>query len=119
MKTQDLFEQRGNTSIAGVLDTIRNIYAGTREGSSPRLCHVHTARNIDVTRPNDKVVLYGFGNTVVHSALLRDGEVMDQYVGTSSTKLLPSGNLQINVRGNTDELEPVYSVSVGEFVKHI
>lgn len=117
MKTQDLFEQRGNTSVSGVLSTISSIYNGeSRPGTSPKLCHAHTAKNIDPTHSNDEIVLYGFGDTVVHSALLRNGELVDQYAGVTSSKLLPSGNLQINVRGSIDELEPVYSVSVADFL---
>lgn len=117
MKTQDLFEQRGNTSIQGVLATIASIYNGTRVGSNPKLCHVHTASSIDANRPDDMIVLYGFGDTVAHSAVVRDGNLVDQYAGVTSSKLMRSGNLQINMNGNIDVLEPVYQISVGDFLE--
>ncbi len=117
MKIQDLYES-GNTSVTGVLNTIRAIYANKRIGTSPKLCHAHTAQNIDPASPADVIVLYGFGTTVVHSALLHGGQLVGQYAGVTTSKLLPSGNLQINVNGNIDELEPVYSVSVGDFLEN-
>lgn len=119
MKIQDLLTERsGNTSVQGVLATIRNIYNGNRPQTSVRLCHHHTAMNIDANKPNDQIVLFGFGDIVVHSALLRDGQLVDQYAGVTASKLLPSGNLQVDIRGNVDELEPVFSVSVGEFLTY-
>lgn len=117
MKIQELYES-GNTSVTGVLNTIRSIYSGTRTNTSSKLCHAHTARNIDPSTPTDTIVLYGFGDAVVHSALLRNGQLVDQYAGVTSSKLLPSGNLQIDIRGNVDELEPVYSISVGDFLEN-
>lgn len=119
MKTQDLFERAGNTSIAGVLNTIVNIYQGKRTNTSPRLCHMYTASNIDPAHPADQIVLFGYGDSVVHSAVIRNGAIVHQYEGVSSSELLPSGNLQINTRGNLDELEPVYSISVGRFLKFV
>ena len=118
MKVQDLYES-GNTSVTGVMNTIRAIYTGTRGNTSPKLCHAHTAQNIDPDAPSDMIVLYGFGDTVVHSALLRGGQLVDQYAGVTSSKLLPSGNLQVNIRGSIDELEPVFSLSVGDFLENV
>lgn len=119
MKLQDVYEQKGNTSIAGVLTTIRDIYLGRRSKTSPKLCHVHTASNIDPAHPADQIMLFGYGEMVVHSAISRSGELVDKYAGVSSSKLLPSGNLQINVRGSIDELEYVYGISVGDFLSSI
>lgn len=120
MKIQDLYEKNsGNTSVTGVLSTIRDIYQGSRLKTSPKLCHAHTAKNIDSSTPTDTIVLYGFGDTVVHSALLRNGQLVDQYAGVTSSKLLSSGNLQVDVRGNVDELGPVYSISVGDFLENV
>lgn len=116
MKIQDLYES-GNTSVTGVMNTIRAIYTGKRADTSPKLCHAHTAKNIDPSQLDDVIVLYGFGNTVVHSAILRGGELVDQYAGATSSKLLPSGNLQIIIRGSIDELEPVFSMSVEDFLE--
>lgn len=119
MKLQDVYEQSGNTSIAGVLTTIRNIYLGNRSKTNPKLCHAHTAGNIDPAHGDDQITLFGYGSMVVHSALIRDGELVDQYAGVSSSRLLPSGNIQINVRGSIDELERVYSISVNDFLSSI
>lgn len=118
MKIQDLYES-GNTSVTGVMNTIRAIYAGSRFKTNPKLCHAHTAKNIDPSQPDDVIVLYGFGDTVVHSALLRGGQLVDQYAGVTASKLLPDGNLQISVRGSIDELERVFSMSVGDFVETV
>lgn len=120
MKLRDLQETTSsNISVLGVMLTILNIYRGNRPNTSAQLCHAHTARNIDPNTPTDMIVLYGFGDTVVHSALLRNGELVDQYAGVTSSNLLPSGNLQVTVRGNIDELEPVYSISVDEFLEKL
>lgn len=120
MKTQDLFEQPGNTSVSGVMNTIRTIYLGSRPKTNAKLCHAHTAGSIDPTRPNDMIVLFGFGTTVVHSALVSDGKLNDSYQGASSTQLMPNGNLKITLPGgNTDELEPVFSMSVRDFLQSI
>lgn len=119
MKIQELIQEKwsGNASVPGVLDTLRNIYVGIRTNTSAKLCHAHTARNIDPNHPDDTIVLFGFGDTVVHSALVRSGKIVDRYEGVTSSTLLPSGNLQINVRDNIDELEPVFSIRVGEFLE--
>lgn len=118
MKIQDLYES-GNTSVTGVMNTIRAIYAGSRIKTNPKLCHAHTAKNIDPSQPEDVIVLYGFDTTVVHSAVLRGGQLVDQYAGVTSSKLLPSGNVQVNIRGSIDELEPVFSMSVGDFLETV
>ena len=118
MKVQDLYES-GNTSVTGVMNTIRALYAGEREGTNPRLCHAHTAKNIHPSQPDDVIVLYGFGDTVAHSAVLHSGQLVDQYAGVTSSKLLPSGNIQVNIRGSIDELEPVFSMSVGDFLETV
>jgi hypothetical protein len=120
MKIQDLLEQSGNTSVGGVLTTIRDIVLGKRTGTSPALCHLHTAQNIDPAHPDDRIVLYGYGTTVVHSVVVRDGKLLSNYSGVSSSKLLPSGNLEITVGKNGhDELEPVFALTVGTFLQHI
>jgi hypothetical protein len=93
---------------------------GKRPGTSPALCHFHTAKNIDPTHPEDRIALYGYGDTVVHSVIVRHGELFSNYAGVSSTKLLPSGNLEIVVGGTEkDELEPVYAITVGAFLQHV
>lgn len=121
MKIQDLLNERsmGNTTVHGVLTTIRDIYTNERPHTSTKLCHAHTAKNIDPNYPNDKIVLFGYGDTVVHSALVRDDAIVDRYEGVSSSQLLPSGRLQINIRGNEDELEPVFSIKVSEFLANV
>lgn len=121
MKIQDLYERSSsNTSVEGVLRTIASIYQGTRPRTSARLCHATTAANIDPARPQDEIVLYGYGDTVVHSALLSNGKLFDQYGGVSSSKLLPSGNLRVELSpGHYDELEPVYRISVDHFLQQI
>ena len=119
MKIQDLIIEKwsGNASVQGVLDTLRNIYTGERLHTSPKLCHAHTARNINPERPSDTIVLFGFGDTVVHSAVVRDGRLVDRYEGVTSSTVLPSGNLQLNIHGNIDELEPVFSIRVSKFLE--
>lgn len=121
MKIQDLFERGGgNTSVEGVLRTITAIYQGARPGTNVRLCHAATASNIDPARRQDEIVLYGYGDTVVHSALLHDGRLASTYSGVSSSELLPSGNLRVELSpGHSDELEPVYHISVGDFLQMI
>lgn len=116
MKVQDLYEL-GNTSVTGVMNTIRAIYANNRPDTGRGLCHAQTAGNIDPSHPDDMIVLYGLGTTVVHSALIRDGQLVDRYAGITSSKLLPSGNLELNIRGNIDELEPVFGMSVRDFME--
>lgn len=119
MKVRELYEQKGNTSVSGVLNTIRGIYQGSRLHTSPALCHFHTAKNIDPSSPNDTIVLYGYGTTVMHSGLVHNGELLSHYSGTTSTQRLPSGNLRVVVNGNEEEMEPVYIISVGEFLTNL
>lgn len=119
MKLQDLFEQSGNTSVGGVLTTIRDILVGKRPGTSSALCHLHTAKNINPANPDDTIVLYGFGTTVMHSAIIHNGELVSNYQGISSTTLLPSGNLKVVIGSNEEEMEPVYQITVGAFLQHI
>lgn len=120
MKLHNLFNQRGNTTIHGVLTTIRDIYLNNRPRTSTKLCHKSTAENINVAQPTDTIVLYGYEDMVVHSAILRNGELLSSYEGVSSTKLLSNGNLQITwPNGEQDNLEPVYTISVGDFLDSI
>lgn len=120
MKLRDLFEQSGNTSVGGVLTTIRDILMNQRPDTSPNLCHLYTAKNIDPANPEDLIVLYGFGTTVMHSAVIHNDELVSNYQGVSSATLLPSGNLKVVVgAGNEEEMEPVYQITVGAFLQHI
>lgn len=120
MKIQDLYEQKGNTSVTGVMNTIRSIYQGLRVFTSPTLCHAHTAWNIDPNFPDDTIVLYGYDTTVVHSGLMHDGKLLSRYNGPASTVLLPSGNLKVTVGdGDEEEMEPVFSMSVGDFLETV
>lgn len=119
MKIQDLYEA-DNTSVTGVMNTIRAIYTGERPGTNPRLCHAVTAKHIDPNRPDDTVVLFGYGTTVAHSALVSNGNLIDSYPGAKSTALNSDGNLDVVLStGGTDELEHVFSMSVGDFVESI